>query len=75
MIHLFTFTWAAERRSRWSPQAPFVYLEKPAGRAGLVLNWRAAWVGAHWGSHNRRLCVNLLPFVTLWITLPGGQEP
>jgi hypothetical protein len=45
------------------------------GAWGLVLNWRAAWVGAHWGIYNRRLCINLLPFVTVWVTFPGGQEP
>ena len=71
MIHLFTFEWARVVNSTtWG--LPTGYL---IARAGLVLNWRAAWVGAHWGSYNRRLCVNPLPFVTLWITMPGGTEP
>ncbi len=67
MIHLFSFTWNPGRQHHYEG-----WIE---GRAGLVLNWRAAWVGAHWGSYNRRLCINLLPFVTLWITMPGGVEP
>ncbi|WP_323162835.1 hypothetical protein [Stenotrophomonas maltophilia] len=44
-------------------------------RVGLLLRWASGWVGAHWSNYNRRLCVNLLPFVTLWITLPGGKVP
>jgi hypothetical protein len=84
MIHLFTFTWATvtyrytqhyPASIAYGPAFVMPMIEKAEAKAGLVLNWRAAWVGAHWGSYNRRLCVNLLPFVTLWITLPGGQEP
>lgn len=42
---------------------------------GLLFNLGALWVGAHWSRHNRRLCINLLPCLTLWVTLPGGNEP
>lgn len=42
---------------------------------GLLVNWRAMWVGAHYSAAHKRLCVNLLPGVTLWWTKPGGQLP
>lgn len=42
---------------------------------GLLVNWRAAWVGAHYSKQDKRLCVNLLPFVTIWWAQPGGRCP
>ncbi|QJD54790.1 putative DNA ligase [Pseudomonas phage MR6] len=42
---------------------------------GLLVNWRALWIGAHYSPAHKRLCVNLLPGVTLWWTRPGGQLP
>lgn len=42
---------------------------------GAVWNWRAVWVGAHYGARDRRLCINLIPFLTLWVALPGGYAP
>ncbi|QHJ82054.1 MAG: hypothetical protein [Bacteriophage sp.] len=42
---------------------------------GLLVNWRALWVGAHYSKHDKRLCLNLLPCVTLWWTKPGGRLP
>lgn len=44
-------------------------------RIGVTLRAGSMWVGAHWSDYNRRLCVNLIPFLTIWITLPGGTEP
>ena len=44
-------------------------------KAGMVFRWGSVWVGAHWSPLNRRLCINLLPFITLWIALPGGTAP
>ncbi len=84
MIHLLTFTWARvpyKFKNHYPASiahGPAFFLEEEAAaeaKAGLVLNWRAGWIGANWGSYNRRLCVNVLPFVTVWITMPGGQEP
>ncbi len=46
-----------------------------SGRVGLLFNPTALWLGAHWSGHCRRLCVNLVPCLTVWITLPGGTEP
>ena len=42
---------------------------------GLLMNKHSAWVGLHYSSWNRRACLNVLPFVTLWLALEGGTEP
>lgn len=42
---------------------------------GLLFNSRAWWVGAHYSKHDKRLCVNLIPCFTVWVTLPGGMLP
>lgn len=44
-------------------------------KCGLLFNIRSAWMGAHYSSFNKRLCVNLVPFVTFWVCLEGGNEP
>lgn len=44
-------------------------------KVGLLLRLGSFWVGAHWSQANKRLCVNLLPCVTVWFTLPGGKTP
>lgn len=42
---------------------------------GLLWNWSACWVGYHYSPHHRRLCVNVVPFLTIWYTMPGGVLP
>lgn len=42
---------------------------------GVLLNPHALWIGAHYSPGNRRWCINLLPGVTVWITLLGGKAP
>lgn len=44
-------------------------------RCGLLFRWSSLWVGAHYSPYNRRWCINLVPCVTLWITLKGGRVP
>lgn len=44
-------------------------------RTGILCRWASGWIGAHWSPYNRRLCVNLIPFITLWVALPGGKVP
>lgn len=44
-------------------------------KAGILFRWGSCWIGAHWSPGNRRLCINLIPFVTIWITAPGGVTP
>lgn len=41
---------------------------------GFVFRPGSLWVGAHWSSYNRRLCVNLIPMFTIKITAPGGTH-
>ncbi|WP_445368845.1 hypothetical protein ACH5Y9_05505 [Methylomonas sp. BW4-1] len=33
------------------------------------------WIGVHWSPYNKRLCINPLPCLTLWVVLPGGNAP
>lgn len=42
---------------------------------GVLFNMRSLWVGAHYSSYNKRLCLNLIPCVTLWVCAPGGNRP
>lgn len=44
-------------------------------KAGVLFRWGSVWVGAHYSAANRRWCINLLPFVTIWVTLPNGTVP
>jgi len=44
-------------------------------KAGLLLRWGSFWVGVHWAPEHKRLCVNLLPCVTLWVIGEGGDVP
>lgn len=52
-------------------------IPRPAtyARVGLLWNWRAAWVGVHHSKEAKRTCVNLVPFLTIWYTRPGGMLP
>lgn len=45
----------------------------PSWHAGIVFRPGSVWLGAHWSKFNRRLCLNLLPMLTIWFTLPGGK--
>ena len=42
---------------------------------GVLFRWQSFWIGAHWSPYNKRLCINLVPFVTIWIVLNDGQVP
>lgn len=80
MIRLFTITWAkVPYKHRWPASTEhgpaFVTTDYAAGRTGLLINKRALWVGVHFSAWNSRVCINLLPCVTLWVTMPGGIEP
>lgn len=44
-------------------------------KAGILFRLASLWVGVHWSPYNRRLCINVLPCVTLWVTLKGGLTP
>jgi len=42
---------------------------------GLKINFGAAWIGFHWSFYNRRICINIVPFVTVWVAFTGGRTP
>ena len=44
-------------------------------RFGLLFNLPSLWVGVHYSQYNRRYCINLIPTITLWLSLPGGKVP
>lgn len=44
-------------------------------KAGILFRWTSCWIGVHWSRHNRRLCINLVPCVTIWIVATGGVTP
>ena len=48
---------------------------KRAWGAGVLWNPHALWVGSHYSPGNRRHCINLVPCLTVWVRLPGGEEP
>lgn len=52
-----------------------VALEDEKVTWGILFRWQSVWLGAHWSEYNKRLCVNAVPFITLWVTWPGGNEP
>lgn len=42
---------------------------------GILFRWQSWWIGAHWSPYNKRLCVNLIPLVTIWIVAKDGIAP
>lgn len=46
----------------------------PTG-SGVLMRAGSFWVGTHWSGRNKRLCVNIVPCVTVWFTWPGGARP
>lgn len=47
----------------------------PRWKWGWLARKESAWIGVHYSPHNKRWCINLIPFVTFWITKPGGNTP
>ena len=44
-------------------------------RIGLLFRLCSFWIGAHWSERNRRLCINPVHMVTIWIAFKGGTAP
>lgn len=42
---------------------------------GILFNPRAWWIGVHHSPANRRVCINLLPCITVYFVKPGGTLP
>ena len=44
-------------------------------KAGLLFNKAAWWVGVHYSPYNQRFCINVIPWLTIWVTRSGGTVP
>lgn len=44
-------------------------------RTGFIFNLTSAWIGIHYSKRERRVCINILPCLTFWITRKGGTLP
>lgn len=44
-------------------------------RFGILFRAGSCWIGVHWSRRHRRVCVNPLPCVTLWVAFQGGRVP
>lgn len=44
-------------------------------RYGWLIRPGSLWIGAHWSPANKRLCINVVPCVTVWVVMPGGFAP
>lgn len=44
-------------------------------RVGFKFQLGGLWFGAHYSSYNKRICINLIPCLTVWVCLPGGKMP
>ena len=42
---------------------------------GWLFRLESFWIGVHYSPYNKRFCINFVPWITLWITLPGGKTP
>lgn len=42
---------------------------------GFKFRLGSMWIGYHYSAHNKRLCVNLIPCVTIWFVGAGGYLP
>lgn len=44
-------------------------------KCGILVRGVSFWVGFHYSYKCKRLCVNLLPCITIWITFNNGLKP
>ncbi len=42
---------------------------------GVLFRLRSFWVGVHYSDRDRRVCVSLLPCLTVWFVLRDGSAP
>lgn len=42
---------------------------------GMLFNPHAWWIGVHYSQYNKRYCINLIPFLTVWVAYPDGTAP
>lgn len=44
-------------------------------KIGILIRLASFWIGIHYSIKCKRLCINLLPCITIWITFKGGYKP
>ncbi|GGJ41047.1 hypothetical protein GCM10009085_38540 [Pseudomonas avellanae] len=44
-------------------------------KMGILFRLASFWVGVHYSPANKQVCMNLVPCVTVWVALPGGEPP
>lgn len=51
--------------------------EESADKANvkLLIDVTSCWIGVHYSKYNKRVCINVVPFVTVCVTLKGGRLP
>jgi len=42
---------------------------------GLLVRGGSCWIGFHYSTKQKRLCINFVPFVTIWVAFKGGFKP
>ena len=42
---------------------------------GIIFRFWSFWIGIHISKFQKRICINLLPCITIWITWKGGTKP
>lgn len=44
-------------------------------KIGILFRIASFWIGIHYSPRTKRICINPIPCVTIWIVLKGGEEP
>ncbi len=44
-------------------------------KIGLIFRLASFWIGIHYSKGNKRICINPIFCITIWITLKGGVVP
>jgi hypothetical protein len=44
-------------------------------KLGIRFSWKSAWCGVHYSPFNKRVCINFVPFVTVYYVYKGGLLP
>lgn len=42
---------------------------------GIMTRLGSGWIGYHWSKTHKRLCINIIPFLTIWFVGRGGSIP
>lgn len=48
-------------------------IDKP--KLGVRFSLKSAWCGVHYSPFNKRVCINFVPFVTVYYVWKGGLLP